>query len=80
MNALVNTHSLYRRLGQEDGARQSAYRALVKAPLDAQIIEEIRARTNKGWALGSGRFQSKVERLTERRTAPLPRGRQKSSG
>ena len=80
MDALVSTHPLYRRLGQEDGARRAAYRALVKAPLDAQIIEEIRARTNKGWALGSGRFQSKVERLTERRTAPLPRGRPKTNG
>jgi hypothetical protein len=64
----------------KDGERQSAYRALAKAPLNAQIMEEIRARTNKGWALGSGRFQSKVARLTERRTAPLPRGRPKSSG
>jgi putative transposase len=64
MDALVRAHSLYRRLAQEDGARQSTYRALVKAPLDAHIMEEIRARTNKGWALGSGRFQSKGTNLT----------------
>jgi hypothetical protein len=38
------------------------------------MLGEIRACTNKGWALGSGRFQSKMERLTERRAVPLPKG------
>jgi putative transposase len=77
LDALVSAHSLDRRLGQQEGERQSAYRALVKVPLDARTIEDIRARTNKGWALGS--TVSVEERLTERRTAPLPRGRPKRS-
>jgi putative transposase len=77
VDALVSAHSLYRRLRREEGERRTAYRALVKVPLDAQIIEQIRECTNKGWALGGGRFQLKVKRLTERRAAPLPRGRPK---
>jgi transposase len=31
-------------------------------------------------SLGSGRFQSKMERLTERRAVPLPKGRPKRQG
>lgn len=64
-------------LAKGDRERQIAYRELVKAPMDAQRLGEIRDRTNKGWVLGSGRFREKVERLTERRAAPLPKGRPK---
>ncbi len=32
---------------------------------------------NKEWALGGGRFQSKIEHLAARKAAPLPKGRQK---
>jgi len=65
------------RLAKEENQCRSAYRELVKAPMDAELLDEIRDSTNKGWALGSGRFQEKVERLTERRTTPLPKGRPK---
>jgi putative transposase len=41
-DALVSAHSVYRRLGREEGERQAAYGALLKAPLDAQIIDKIR--------------------------------------
>ncbi|MDB5771354.1 MAG: transposase [Burkholderia sp.] len=79
-DALVSAHSVYRRLGREEGECQATYRALVKAPLDAQIIDKIRECTKKGWALGVERFQSKVERLAERRAAPLPKGRPRRDG
>ena len=65
---------------KEESERRFAYRELVKAPMDAELLEEIRACTNKGWALGSGRFQSKMERMTERRAVPLPKGRPKRQG
>ena len=76
-DSLVNPHALYQSLAKEENQRRSAYRELVKAPMDAELLDEIRDSTNKGWALGSGRFQEKVERLTERRTMPLPKGRPK---
>jgi putative transposase len=46
--------------------------------MDVQTIDTIRTCTNKGWALGSQKFQSKIERLAERRAAPLSKGRPKS--
>ena len=78
VDGLVTPHGLYRCLAQDEGERRAAYRALVKMPMDATVLDEIRACTNKGWALGKGRFQEKIERLTERRAAPLPKGRPKS--
>jgi putative transposase len=75
---LVSQHSLYRGLAREENERQGAYRTLVKATMDAQTIDTIRTCTNKGWALGSGKFQSKIERVAERRAAPMSKGRPKS--
>jgi putative transposase len=77
-DAVVSAHSLYRSLAREENERQAAYRTLVKGPMDVQTIDTIRTCTNKGWALGSGKFQSKIERLAERRAAPLSKGRPKS--
>lgn len=74
---LLSPHGLYLSLASEETERRAAYRELVKAPLDAQTLEEIRDCTNKGWALGCGHFQEKIERLAERRAARLPKGRPK---
>jgi len=76
---LVNSHGLYRSLARDETERCIAYRELVKAPMDAELLTEIRECTHKGWALGSGRFQAKIERLAERRAIPLPKGRPKKS-
>jgi putative transposase len=72
---LVIPYSLYQKLGLGEERRREAYRALVKAPMEARMIDEIRESTNKSWAMGSGRFKQKIEHLTERRTRPLPKGR-----
>jgi putative transposase len=77
-DAVVSAHSLYRSLAREENGRQAAYRILVKGPMDVQTIDTIRTCTNKGWALGSQKFQSKIERLAARRAAPLSKGRPKS--
>ncbi len=76
-DALVTPHSLYRRLATAADGPWGAYRELSRTPIDAQLLEQIRECTNKGWALGGERFHVKVERLTARRTAPLPKGRPK---
>jgi putative transposase len=76
---LVNTHSLYRSLAKVESERQGAYRELLRMPLAEERLDEIRERTNKGWALGCERFQSKIERLAERRASPLPKGRPKKT-
>jgi putative transposase len=77
---LVTAHSLYRRLAKQGDERLGAYRALFKVPMERHVIEAIRDCTNKGWALGGGRFQAKIERLTERRAMPLPKGRPPKNG
>lgn len=77
---LVTRHSQYRRLGADDAARQQAYRELVQAPMDAGLLATVRDSTHKGWALGGDRFKAKIERLTLRRTGPLPKGRPRSGG
>jgi putative transposase len=77
---LVTPHSEYRRLGAGESERQKAYRELVKAPMDAECLADVRACTQMGWALGGERFKEKIERLSQRRTAPLPKGRPKAEG
>jgi putative transposase len=75
---LVSPHRLYLAIDKDESARRLSYRALFKASVDETMLEEIRECTNKGWALGGGRFLSKIERLTERRAKPLPKGRPKA--
>lgn len=79
-DALVAPHRLYCSLAQEEGERRIAYRELVKAPMEAELLDEIRECSNKGWALGSGRFRSKLESLAQRRAVPLPKGWPKKQG
>ena len=68
---------LYRAIVKNEQQRHNAYCALFKAPMDGEMLVEVRECTNKGWALRGGRFQSKIERLTERRAKPLPKDRPK---
>ena len=75
--ATVKPHRLYRALGLTEEARSKAYQALVKAPMDAAMLKTIRESTKKGWAMGGGRFKTRIETLTDRRVAPLPKGRPK---
>lgn len=76
-DVLLTSHELYRRLARADEERRAAYRQLFRAQIPKAEVEAIRDATNKAWALGDGRFISKVEALSERRAAPLPRGRPK---
>jgi len=74
-DALVSDHDLYHRLGANQVARQTAYRALFRAALDDDFLDALRTATNGGWALGDARFQRQVADALGRRVTPLPRGR-----
>lgn len=74
---LVTPHVQYRQLGADASEREAYYRVLVDEPMPADQLSAVRDATNKGWALGGGRFQEKIEHLTQRRTTPLPKGRPK---
>jgi putative transposase len=76
-DVLIAPHSLYWRLGRADEERQSAYRQLFHAQIPKADVDAIRDATNKAWALGDSQFRAKVEALSARRAAPIPRGRPK---
>jgi putative transposase len=72
---LVAPHPLYRALGRDDAERQEAYRGLFREVLDAAFLDDLRAATNGGWALGDDRFRGRIASAAGRRTAPLSAGR-----
>jgi len=72
---LVSEHALYRALGRSDAERQKAYRALFRAALTGTFLDELRAATNGGWALGSERFKREIAKALHRRVTPLAPGR-----
>ena len=70
----------YLNIDRTEEARRQAYRALFKSEIDADEIATIRQTTQKGWALGDGRFKEMIERLGTRRAAPAARGRPRKQG
>ena len=76
---VVTAHALYRDLGSTPEKRRAAYRALFDDAEDTAAVEAIRWCTQRGWALGSKRFQDEVEDATGRPAAPRPRGRPRKS-
>ena len=73
-DALVTPHALTRSLGQNDKARQTAYRALFRAQLDRAAIDDIRLALNQNQPLGNERFYAKIEKMTGVRREAKPRG------
>ncbi len=74
----LTPHALYQQLGRTTAERQKAYRELFRRQLSGETLDEIREATNKAWVLGSERFKARLARKTDRRIAPLPRGRPRS--
>jgi putative transposase len=74
-DTLLTRHELYLRLGGSDEERQAQYRQLFRAQLSKADLEAIRDSTNKAWVLGNDRFRKRIEDLSGRRSAPLPKGR-----
>ena len=84
-DALAAAHDLYDRLGPTQAERQKGYRTLFREALDAGFIDELRAATNGGWALGMGAEQRAVSGLATKgrqtgaaATAPRPASRSRS--
>ena len=64
---LLTLQDEYRRLGKDDEERREAYRALFKAHMEPEQVDEIRDATNGNFALGSKRFQQQIESALGRR-------------
>jgi putative transposase len=80
VDPLVTPHPIYRRLAEDEASRLSAYRQLFRSQLSKTDLESIRDTLHKGWVLGDNRFKTKIEKLSGRRAAPLPRGRPRLEG
>jgi hypothetical protein len=55
-----------------------AYRALFRAHLDEEALDEIRKASSRGLPLGSERFREQVEAALGRRVGLRPRGRREA--
>ena len=55
--------------------RLAVYRALFRAELDDEAIDDIRLALNQGQPLGNSRFADEIERATGQRREVRPRGR-----
>ena len=66
---------LYEALGSDTDSRRQAYRRLFRAEMKTADLKAIRANRHQGWALGDDRFREGIARLSERRAAPLRKGR-----
>ncbi len=74
-SAILTPHPLYQSLGATGEERQSAYRALFRAQLDAEAISDIRLALNQNQPLGNERFYRHIEQMTGQRRESKPRGR-----
>jgi putative transposase len=72
---LVEPHALYRCLGADDSARQSAYRELFRYELDPGFVDEIRKASNGNFALGDQRFGQQISAALGRRAVRGKSGR-----
>ena len=70
-DSLVRDHSIFLGLGNGEEERKRNYLGLFASELDEVTLEAIRHATNKGWALGTEEFKTKMEALLQRRVRPL---------
>lgn len=74
-DGLITPHPEYLRLGTSAVDRGHAYAALVHSQLDARLVEQIRAATNGGYALGDERFRASMSSALGRRVEKGSPGR-----
>ncbi|PKO34528.1 MAG: transposase [Betaproteobacteria bacterium HGW-Betaproteobacteria-7] len=60
VDARLTPHKCYLSLGQGDGERQAAYRALFRPELEAEAINDIRKALQSGMPLGNERFAETI--------------------
>ena len=78
-DALVTPHEQYLGLARSEDGRREAYRALIKAHLDPDVIERIRSATNGNVVLGNKRFEEQIAKMLKRRVTRGKAGRPKRS-
>lgn len=76
---LITEHPVYQSLGRSRPQRRKAYQNLFADRIPALTLDEIRTKTNKGWVLGNDQFKAEIEKMTDRRVDPKPRGGDRKS-
>lgn len=74
-DALITPHEMYQRLGRSADSRLEAYRALFKAHVDDDELNQIRSATNGNYVFGSERFQEQIGEMLGRRVVKGNPGR-----
>jgi len=72
---VITDHPLYWALGNTPFDREIAYKALIEQGVNEDDVAALTEATLKGWAIGSERFKSLLERQTLRRVRKSKRGR-----
>jgi len=74
-NGLVSPHDIYMKLGRTRQKRQESYKALFKAHVDKEELENIRRACQTGTPLGNDYFREKIEQKLKCKTGQDRRGR-----
>jgi putative transposase len=72
---VITDHSLYWALGNTPFDREVAYKELTERGVNEEDVAALTEATLKGWAIGSEKFKSALERQTQRRVRKAKRGR-----
>jgi hypothetical protein len=57
-----------------NGVSRLNCRALLPAGLNEEFVQDLRAATNGGWALGDARLKQQIAKALGRHVEPLPKG------
>ena len=76
-DVLLTPHDEYLALGASEWERYAAYRSLFDEPIPRELMEELRACSNRGWPLGDEAFRAAIERDTGNQASPRRRGRKR---
>ena len=64
---MIVPHEQYLGIARTESARREVYRALLKAHLAPETLDEIRQSTNGNFALGGERFKKQIEKALGQR-------------
>jgi putative transposase len=76
-DALLTPHDQYSALGESLRDRCAAYRSLFEEAIPPEIMEVLRACSQRGWPIGDEAFRASIERETGSQASPRRRGRKR---
>ncbi len=79
VDPLITDHVRFWGLGNTPFEREAGYRRLMDEGLRAATRAQLAQAVEKGWPLGTPEFIERLAVFTDRRLAPLPRGRPKKA-